>query len=234
MLRALMVEPLKLRRTPTLLLAVGVPLLIGVMGFLALRLGHVADAARLERLSQLMLGLWVATALPLGTAILGAQVVALEDGHLKHVLTQPVSRASVYLSKLAALLALLALGTAVLVGAYALVAGLAGILDGAALKQFARSAGWAGLGALPMAALAIGLSWRFRWPITIGSALVGSAGAAYALSNAVAWKFLPWSYPLALGSGAPTLHTPALLLTAVTFVGFTALGLLAFRTQEPR
>lgn len=235
MIQVLKAEVLKYHHTSALLLAIGVPFIITLMSFFVQMFAGKAGSMPPEILRELMLGtsvgLWVGMALPMGIGILASQVVSLEDGHLKQILIQPIARWQIFLGKVLIVMGLIAISQLVLIGSLSLAMVLASFFKASAVLELIKGLGLMTIGALPIIILGITLAFHFKWPITIGSALLGASFGAYFLKHPYAWKFFPWSLPMAI-YGKPD---PTIFVIILAFIlGFTALGLWSFSKYEPR
>ena len=139
------------------LLLLPLPLILVGMAWLGSSLGHAADFA-----GPVLVGIGVAVVLPLialivGTGVLGSEI---DDGTIVHILTKPVPRWKIVLSKLAVAFGV----SAVVVAAAMFAAGT--IVDGVRLGLAFAVAG--AVGALAYSALFLALSLLTRRPVLLG------------------------------------------------------------------
>lgn len=137
-------------------------------------------------------------ALPLAVALLAGLLCAAEEtaGNYGGCLQSPVSRGTIYLSKLISLLVLLVIlvGGAVLIMSAALALGHAPLGE---LKFFLQGGAYALLGAVPIAILQLYISLAFGTGASLG---VGGAGLLISaimgtttIGNTV-WPYVPWTW----------------------------------------
>lgn len=139
------------------LLLLPLPLILVGMAWLGTALGHAQDFV-----DPVLVGIGVAVVLPLialivGTGVLGSEI---DDGTIVHILTKPVPRWKIVLSKLFVAFAV----SAVVVAAGMFAAGA--ILDGVRLGLAFAAAG--AVGALAYSALFLALSLLTRRPVLLG------------------------------------------------------------------
>lgn len=235
MIYALRAEILKYRRTSTLIITLGIPLIITLLGFFVfLNAKNISqDIGQQEILAIInstSTSLWINMALPMIIGVLASQVVGIEQDHLKHILIQPVARWQIYITKILAVLAFIGLSSLALVIGGGLIMLSAQILDAALLLNHATKLLSACLGALPLMIIGISLAFRFKGPLAIGTAILGTMIGPLLLSHQYAWKFFPWSLSLALNQQNDL--APWLILAFTLFL--TAIGLWIFSKYEPR
>ena len=160
--RAISAETLKYRRSPALLLAIGVPLLLDAVMWLAFTLSpHLAR--RWPVLENQVSGVWALMLLPLGIAILASIASGIEhsENHLKHMLVLPPSRLDVYIAKGLGIAALVAIGAIVLVIAELAVGLLLGFKGPLPWRDLLVKPLLASVASLPLITLGLWLGLRF-------------------------------------------------------------------------
>lgn len=239
--RALWAETLKYRRTLALTLALTAPILLTALHVLGYALTPSMHAGspdgKWEWLSSNVFQLWAILFLPLGSAILAALATHLEhaDNQLKHILTLPPPKATVYLTKFIAVLSLVLIGSLALSAgmiASAWVIGAGSSLDWkAALQQPLL----AFMGIVPALALGVWLGMRWRsFVIGVGVALAGTVISMMAvrLPEAAFWKFVPWAYPYFAIATDPQQAALAWWLGGIVGLTVIAWGLFDFVRQD--
>lgn len=222
---ALSAELLKYRRTPALLLALGVPLLLGVLMILAFTLGGLRDLSIINKWAALksqLYSLWTVLVLPLGTAILATMAVGLEhaDNHLKHVLALPPSRGAVYLAKLICILGLVLAGSLLLALTYLAVGKVLGFPSLLPWSWAFSTPLVAFVADLPVLTLALWLALRWRsFALPLGIGLAGTVAGSLAGQSHHYWPYVLWTYPFrATASGAHDLDMAVELALALGLV----------------
>ena len=235
--RALSAEALKLKRTPALLLALGVPVALCLLMLVAFTLSDSNRGLDGPRKWAALIGiatnLWTPLILPLGLAVLASLTVGLEwtENQWKHLLSLPVPRPILYLAKL------LSLSGLVLLGSVVLVLGLAGV--GWTLTEFGpipwnsllELAVRSFLASLPLLALQVWLSSRFRsFALAMGFGLAGIIAGEVASNSSFYWRFVPWTYPSM--SFNPALVTQVVGLGTFFLILVLIVGLLDFSRKD--
>jgi hypothetical protein len=207
LLRLIGVECLKLRRTLALRMVLAAPLVLSLLSFLIAWFG----AARLAqqggdqwmRICQNTVGLWTLLMLPLYVTLQTSLLAGLEHAHgnWKGLLSLPVRRWAVYLSKLLVAISLLWAAHAVLVGLT--------LASGVALQQWQPVLGLAALDpwriALPMlkvsGAALLGLtiqhwvSLRYSFTGALGFGMSATV-LGFVAANSEWGRWIPWSLPI--------------------------------------
>ncbi len=236
--RTISAESYKLRRTPALLLAASVPLLICVLYLLLFNFAgsyrNLSEVQFWEQLLGISNFLWNTLMLQMGIAVLGGLVVGIEhtENQWKTLLTLPPSRVSIYLAKILVVAGLVLFGSMVLLFGLTLV----GLLQ----TNFATPH-WTGIfditirawfTALPLMALHVWYSSRFKsFAVPLGLGFAGTLTAMFtANADGLIWIFVPWAYPstdLIAKYGTLTLG-----LSSVVFIVVTALGAWDFSRRD--
>jgi hypothetical protein len=236
--RTLPAEILKLRRTPALLLAASVPVLICALYFLLFNLaGSYSNLPTNEFWDQL-LGitnfLWNTLMLPLGLAVLGGLVVGVEhsENQWKTLLTLPPSRASVYLAKAMTLAGLTLFGSVILLFGLALVAWVQTGFDPVRWDSLFNTTIRAWFAALPLVALHVWFSSRLKsFAVPLGLAFAGTLAAMFAANgNDTVWMFIPWTY--ASTDVISRFGTTQLILSAGLFPVILLAGIWDFSRRD--
>lgn len=236
MIGLLQAEVLKYRRTPTLLLSVGVPLGLGLLSWAIFTFGTglsvLKGSGAWENLRDLMTQMWIHMVLPFGAAIISSQVWGLEtqDNHLKHLLVQPISRAQVYFTKLIALIALIALGIVVMGAVYLGIGGIRGFGEGQQLLPLLKTLGLSSFAALPLVTLHLWISMRVKaMALNISLAVLGVMAAGFATGSKF-WMYIPWTY---LGMvGSPDHQSLTLMLASGLTLVIVVLSVLDFGRRD--
>jgi ABC-2 type transport system permease protein len=115
------------------------------------------------------------TALIVGSSVLGLEI---EDGTITHLLTKPLPRSEIILSKLAVAWAVSTVATAVPLAAAALIAGSGalgvGLVLGAAVGALAYSAAFLALSVVARRPVAIGLVYLVLWENLLATFVAGT------------------------------------------------------------
>jgi ABC-2 type transport system permease protein len=166
-------------------------------------------------------GLGLGVILPLTALIIGSSVLGLEieDGTITHLLTKPLPRSEIILSKLAVAWTVTTLATAVPLAAAGLIAGspslAVGLIVGDTIGALAYSASFVALSLITRRPVAIGLIYIVLWENLLASFVSGTRifsihHQTTSLTNAVAHSEL-------IQSTLPTV-TAALMAAAFTIV----------------
>ncbi|GGJ45923.1 ABC transporter permease [Deinococcus roseus] len=236
MIGLLQAEALKYRRTPTLLLSIGVPIGLGLLIWAALTFGSglhgLKGAAGWKMLGQFLSQMWIQMVLPFGAAIISSQVWGLEtqDNHLKHLLVQPITRTQVYFTKLIALIALIALGIAMMGLVYLGIGTIRGFGEGQQVLDLLKNIGLSSLVALPLVTLHLWISMRVKAiTLNISLAVLGVMAAGFAAGSKF-WYYVPWTYTSAVH--AAKTHDMALILAGGVTLLIVILSVLDFRRRD--
>ncbi|GEM47806.1 ABC transporter permease [Deinococcus cellulosilyticus] len=236
MIGLLQAEALKYRRTPTLLLSIGVPIGLGLLIWAVLTFGSgmssLKGPAGWKMLGEFMTQMWMQMVLPFGAAIISSQVWGLEtqDNHLKHLLVQPITRTQVYFTKLIALIALIGLGILVMGLVYLGIGGIRGFGEGQQVLTLLKNLGLTGLVALPLVTLHLWISMRVKaMTLNISLAVLGVMAAGFAAGSKF-WYYIPWTYAPAVLS--PKFHDMALILGGSVTLVLILLSVLDFRRRD--
>lgn len=216
--RGLVAEVLKLRRTPALLLALITPYVVALLqALVAYHLGKRLLASpgfdAWAWMGRNALVMWAGLVLPLLIALEAALLADVESRArgFKHLFALPVRRGALVVAKLAALVLLMVLATALLgVGLWLAGRGLHALEPGLGFGAPFAAGQWT---MQALAVLAAGgvllplhgwLSLRgMSFAAAIGLAVAGTvAGSALLRLGEGPWTWLPWSMPLrVLGTG---------------------------------
>lgn len=132
-------------------------------------IGKYSPATQAEWGPVVFSGLGLSVILPLTALIVGSSVLGLEidDGTITHLLTKPLPRSEIVLSKLAVAWLVTTVATGVPLAAAALIAGsgslAVGLVIGAAVGGLAYSALFLALSAMAKRPVAIGLVYLVLW-----------------------------------------------------------------------
>lgn len=235
MIRVLKAEVLKYHRTSALIITLGIPLILTLLSFIIfLGANNLSQGAGKQEISALInntsISLWMNMALPMVIGVLASQVVSIERDHLKQILIQPIARWQIFIVKILTVLTLISLSSLALSLGSSLVMLSAQVLDPSIFVKNLSQLLKAALGALPLIILGVGISFWFKGPLAIGTAILGTIIGPIVLMHQHAWKFFPWSLHLAL---IKQNDLAIWLILAFTLV-FMALGLWMFSKYEPR
>ncbi|WP_034342354.1 ABC transporter permease [Deinococcus misasensis] len=237
MIGLLQAEALKYRRTPTLLLSVGVPLGLGLLIWAVFTfsnggLSQMKGVMGWKTLGQFVTQMWMQMVLPFGAAIISSQVWGLEtqDNHLKHLLVQPISRAQVYFTKLIALIGLLALGILVMGSVYLTIGWIRGFGPEHQVLDVLKTLGLSSFAALPLVTLHLWISMRVKaMALNISLAVLGVMAAGFATGTKF-WMYIPWTY---LGMvGSPDHQSLTLMLASGLTLVIVFLSVLDFGRRD--
>lgn len=242
MLKLLMVELLKIRRSLSLLMMILIPMMVVVLNVLVLvkrdGIGAI-DAKQWGFYWMTTTAMWCYFMLPLYIALVTGLLNGQEHKNQswRLMLTLPVSQTKLFLVKglLAWLFvmgasAILAVGG--MAGAGVLVvmgASAQGAFDFAPLPMLAKLA----IGSLPVIAIQHAVSWRYQnLVLPLGLGVVATMGITQ-IGSSRSWMYYPWSYNLMAVNGADIARQQhALILAALTGAALFAVAAFVLGRRE--
>jgi hypothetical protein len=249
-LRAVSAECQKLKRTLALRLAVGVPLAVVLLTLVVNAQQNDVPRQGLNPFlgfAQASLMLWTLLVLPMCAALTAALVAAMEHqgDNWKHLFTLPVSHASIFFGKWAAVIGLVLIGWLVLYSAvsvgsavlWLLKPGWRGASIPAALVLMRTLQGFCAAGLLVSIHVWASLRWRgFIAGLVLGvvAVMVMLGGAARARGRDTFIKVYPWALPITAIARMQEAMPSRRFVTVEGLVGGIAVGALACWTLSRR